>query len=332
MSTRRIVRVPGRVNLIGDHTDYTGGLVLPMAIDRWTAVDSSPGGSVIELVSDNEPEAVELTLPIDVDPRSVEPAWGRFVAAVAMELGARTGLHGHVASDIPVGAGLSSSASLELALALSLGFQGSALELAQLGQRAEHRATGVPTGIMDQLCIAAAVEGHATLIDCSTFQVDPVAIPPDVEVVVLFVAHRTLVGSEYSTRVQQCAAAELEVGPLRHADAESVEEIDDPIIRSRARHVVTENDRVRTTAAALRRGDLVEAGRAMVESHHSLRDDFATSTAAMDGAVARLCDIPGVFGARMTGGGFGGCVVALCRPGAVDEGWVVRAAGGPVSD
>ena len=167
---RIVARAPGRVNLIGDHTDYTGGLVFPMAIDRWTEIDGSPADR-IRLVSDDEPEPVDI--PADVvaaDVEHVEPRWGRFVAAVAAELRSGRGFDGHVSTTIPVGAGLSSSAALEVAVALALGFDGTPIELAQLARRAEHAATGVPTGIMDQLCIASAQHGHATLIDCRTLE------------------------------------------------------------------------------------------------------------------------------------------------------------------
>ncbi len=151
---------------------------------------------------------------MDGEPAAVAPGWGRYIAAVAAELGATTGIRGTVSTTIPVGAGLSSSAALEMAAAMALGHRGSPLDLARLGQRAEHRATGVPTGIMDQLCIASAVEGHALLIDCSTFDVTPSPVPDDVEIVVRFVAQRTLEGSEYGERVAQCAAAEAVIGPL----------------------------------------------------------------------------------------------------------------------
>ena len=168
-----LVRAPGRVNLIGDHTDYTGGLVFPMAIDRWTEITYVEGGSRVELTSTGELDPTSFELPVAGDPAAVAPGWGRYVAAVAAELRATTGIRGTVSTTIPVGAGLSSSAALEVAAAMALGHRGSPLDLARLGQRAEHRATGVPTGIMDQLCIASAVEGHALLIDCSTFDVTP---------------------------------------------------------------------------------------------------------------------------------------------------------------
>ena len=323
-----LARAPGRVNLIGDHTDYTGGLVFPMAIDRWTEIEYTTGGDRVVLVSADEPEPVSFELPVVVDPATVLPGWGRYVAAVAAELGATTGIRGSVSTDIPVGAGLSSSAALEVAAGLALGHSGTALDLARVGQRAEHRATGVPCGIMDQLCIAAAVEGHAVLIDCTTFEITPSPVPDDVEIVIRFIAQRTLEGSEYGERVAQCAAAEAAIGPLRSATLDDTIAIDDPIVRARARHVITENQRVREFAAALAAGDYRTAGDVMIDGHRSLRDDFATSTPVMDAAVEQLRTSRGVFGARMTGGGFGGCVVALCEPGAAVEGWIVRPVGG----
>jgi galactokinase len=321
------VRAPGRVNLIGEHTDYTGGLVFPMAIDRWTEIGYTAGGGRVELTSADEPDPTSFDLPVVGNPVTVVPGWGRYIAAVAAELGATTGIRGSVSTTIPVGAGLSSSAALEVAAALALGHRGTALDLARLGQRAEHLATGVPTGIMDQLCIASAVEGHAVLIDCTTFEVTPSPVPDDVEIVVRFVAHRTLEGSEYGERVAQCAAAEALIGPLRVATLAEADAIDDPTVRARARHVISENQRVRDFAAALADGDYRTAGDVMTDGHRSLRDDFATSTPVMDAAVEQLCATTGVFGARMTGGGFGGCVVALCEPGSSVDGWKVRPVG-----
>ncbi len=323
----RTVRAPGRVNLIGDHTDYTGGLAFPMAIDRATTVRYRPADEV-RLRSDDEPEPVCVDLRVGTGaPLDAQlPAWGRYVAAVVSELSPSTGIVGEVSTTIPIGAGLSSSAALEVALALALGFEGSPLELAQLCRRAEHRATGVPTGIMDQLCIASATAGAATLIDCHTLEVTAVPVPDDLDVVVRFVAHRTLEGSEYDTRVEQCRLAEEAIGPLRSADAGAVATIDDPVLRKRAAHVVSENQRVRDFAAALAAGDYDAAGAAMIASHRSLASDYETSTEAMDRAVDELVATPGVYGARMTGGGFGGSVVALCRPGVELDGWRVRPA------
>ena len=311
MAERVTARAPGRVNLIGDHTDYTGGLVLPMAIDRWTTVTGV-----------RTPGAIRLRSRQDADAAA-------YVEAVAAELGPDTGFDGCIDSTVPIGAGLSSSAAVEVAVALAFGFTGTPLALAQLCQRAEHRATGVPTGIMDQLTAAAGVHGHALLIDCTTTAVTPVPLPDGAEVVVVDSGQRrTLAGSAYAERAAQCAAAEAIVGPLREATVEALDAIDDTLVRRRARHVVTENARVRACAAALGAGDVAEAGRLMAASHASLRDDFAVSTAVVDALVARLGARAGVLGARMTGGGFGGCVVALTRPGVLDEGWRVRAVAG----
>ncbi len=320
------VRAPGRVNLIGDHTDYTGGLVMPMAIDRWTEIRAIPADT-ITLHSDDETEPAELQLNID-DPHHVEPHWARYVAGVVAEMRPYGGFIGTVATDIPIGAGLSSSAALELAVALALGFDGDALSLAQLCRRAEIRASGVPCGIMDQLVIAAGVADHALLIDCGDLTIEPVRIPDEVDIVVKFIAHRALVGSAYARRVAECETAESLIGPLRTADLSDTLAVADPAIRARAQHVVSENQRVREFATALRSGDLAAAGSLMVASHNSLRDLYATSTPVMDEAVEQLLSRPGVYGARMTGGGFGGCVVAMTEPGAIDDGWVVRAVDG----
>jgi galactokinase len=319
---------PGRVNLIGDHTDTTGGLVLPMAIHLGTTVEVERGGREVRLRSDAEDEPAVVALDV-AEPAAVEPAWARYVAGVVAEVRPSAGARGTVTTTLPVGAGLSSSAALEVAVALALGFDGAPVALALACQRAEHAASGVPSGIMDQLASAAGVEGSALLIDCTTLDRTPVPLPPDVEVVVVHSGEpRALAGSAYAERRRQCEAAEAVVGPLRSASPEAVAAIDDPLLRRRARHVVTENARVRDAAAALRAGDAVAAGAAMAASHASLRDDFEVSTPALDRLVAELAATPGVFGARLTGAGFGGCAVALTRPGALRQGWVVRAVDG----
>jgi galactokinase len=181
---------------------------------------------------------------------------------------------------------------------------------------------------MDQLCIAGAVDGHALLIDCRSFETTPVPVPDDVEVIVRFVAHRTLEGSPYADRVAECARAEAEIGPLRDATQADVASIADPVARARARHVVSENLRVAAFAEAMRLGDHREVGRILLDGHRSLAEDYAVSTTTMDQAVASLAATPGVYGARMTGGGFGGCVVAWCEPGAAVDGWRVRPVAG----
>ena len=321
---------PGRVNLIGDHTDYTGGLVLPMAIDRETTVDFEPGVPWVELMSSEEDEPAFVDLEFMTDPALVQPPWAKYVAGVVAVVRPETGGVGFVRSNVPVGAGLSSSAALEVAVALALGFEGTPLELALACQQAEQIASGVPCGIMDQLCSAAGVEGHALLIDCTTNDVTPVPLPQGAEVVVVDSGQRrTLTTSHYGVRRTQCEEAAILIGPLREATPADVEQIGHDDLRRRARHVVTENARVQECAAALGAGDLAAAGRLMVESHISLRDDFDVSTKVLDELVDELVATPGVHGARLTGAGFGGCVVALTDPGVLgDRGWVVRASAG----
>lgn len=302
---------PGRVNLIGDHTDYTGGLVFPMAIDRWTVI-----------------EYLEADMTSLVSADVAGDGWLRYIEAVRGLVPGARAVSGRVATTIPIGAGLSSSAALEVAAALAFGFRGSVVELAQLCRQAEHDATGVPCGIMDQLCILAGRAGHATLIDCRSLEVTHVPVPDSVKVVVRFIASRTLEGSEYATRVAECAAAEAIVGPLRDAALRDLVAITDERVRRRAVHVVSENARVLSFAAALSSFDFGLAGEIMLEGHRSLAENFDVSTAAMDRAVREIAETPGVYGARMTGGGFGGCVVALCEPDARVDGWVVEASDG----
>ncbi|MFT6289908.1 MAG: galactokinase [Ilumatobacter sp.] len=322
------VHAPGRVNLIGEHTDYTGGLAFPMAIDRGTTLTATRNDNAIQLTSADAEGRLDIPLPFEGNPSEMTPQWGSFVAGMAKQLGATSGFRGHLTSNIPAGAGLSSSAALECVIGLALGFDGTPLELAQAARRAEHSATGVPTGIMDQYCIAAATQGHATLIDCNSLSIEQVPIPDEIEIVVRFVAHRTLLGSAYADRVDECAQAEAVIGPLRTASLDDVARITDDVVHRRARHVVNENQRVRDFSAALRRADYAQAGRLMTECHASLRDDYDTSTRQMDAAVDELNATDGVFGARMTGGGFGGCLVAMCEPGAVRDGWSVTASTG----
>lgn len=317
----QVARAPGRVNLIGDHTDYTGGLVLPMAIDRHTTIVFERSDDV-SATSSNFGGEVRFGLPV-ADAPAVQPAWGRYIAGVAAAMSERhmtpRGFTGVITTDLPIGGGLSSSAALEVAAALAFGIdagidKGKVTDIATIAavcRRAEHLATNMPCGIMDQLTSLAGIKDHALLIDCHSLDVTPIRIPESLAVWVVEVSSRTLDGSEYPTRVAQCAAAEREIGPLRLADVHSANQIVDPVVRARARHVVTENERVRQFATALVAGDFRAAGRLMIASHVSLRDDFATSTAQMDAAVEHYSRMPGVYGVRMTGGGFGGCIVVL---------------------
>ncbi len=325
----RTIWAPGRVNLIGEHTDTTGGLVLPMAIDLGITLtieepDAGAPSDRIELVSGAEGEPLSLPLPVR-DAAATTPSWGRYVAGVAARLGARTGFRGRLDTTLPLGAGLSSSAALEVVIALALGGPADPVELALLCRDAEEAASGVPCGVMDQLASIAGVDGHALLIDCHQLSVTPVPIPEDLCVTVVHSGQsRELAGSAYAERRSQCERAEIEVGPLRTATIEDVDRIADDVVRRRARHVVTENQRVRDFVAALDRHDVDGLGAAMLASHVSLRDDFEVSTPVLDALVERLRATPGVHGARLTGAGFGGCVVALHEPGLDLGGWQVR--------
>jgi galactokinase len=320
---------PGRVNLIGEHTDYTGGWALPMAIERGTTVTGRPiPEAEVRLRSDTEPDAAVVALDVEA-PAAMTPPWARYVAGVVAELRPSSGFEGTVATTLPVGAGLSSSAALELAVALALGFEGSSNDLAALGQRAEQRSSGVPCGIMDQLTSAHGVAGHALFIDFTTLVVEAVALPAEAAVVVVHSGEaRRLAGSAYAERRAACEAAATIVGPLRDATLDDLDAIGDPAVRRRARHVVTENQRVIAFAGALATADLGTAGELMKASHASLRDDFAVSTDTLDALVARLDATPGVYGSRLTGAGFGGCAVALTEPGALREGWTVQPSAG----
>lgn len=311
------VRAHGRVNIIGDHTDYTGGFVLPMAISPSTAIEGEfVDGDTWSLTSDHDPDGVRIELPID-DPASVRPEWGRYVAGVIAEIVATgrpvRGFRGHVTSSLPIGSGLSSSAALEVAIArIALSDESpDPLDIAEICRRAEHRASGVPCGIMDQLCIAAGEPDRPVLIDCTSLALEHVSLPPNARITYEFVAPRRLAASDYATRVEEAQTATDLIGPLRQADLDAVETIADPVIRRRARHIVSENRRVLEFVAAARIGDLATMGRLMTESHRSMQFDYETSNEVMDAAVERTLTEPGVLGARLTGGGFGGCVVAL---------------------
>jgi galactokinase len=321
---------PGRVNLIGDHTDYAGGLVMPMAIDLATTVLLTNGGPVVELTSASDPSAAVVPLE---NPLAGQTGWARYVAGVVATVNPSVGGTGVVSTTLPIGAGLSSSAALEVAVALAIGLTGSPLAVAQACQQAEQVASGVPCGIMDQLASTAGTAGHALLIDCGSLEVTPVPVPDSVEVVVIHSGEtRALAGSAYAERRAQVEAAATALGaPLRGIDAAALA---DPLLRRRARHVITENARVLAFAEALRSADWRAAGALMFESHRSLATDFEVSTPGLDALVDSL-RVDGAYGARLTGAGFGGCVVALVAAGAgsalaarFERAWVVRAAGG----
>jgi galactokinase len=312
---------PGRVNLIGDHTDYNDGFCLPLAIDRACTVRATRAdGSFLRATSQQFDGEVTIAVDGTTEPAGVEPAWGRFVAGVVRVLHERGVAVAPVDLDIdttvPVGSGLSSSSALAVALTLALGGDRlDRLDVARAASAAETVASGVPGGLMDQLASLFGRAGHALLIDCRSTSITPVPIPPSVAVLVVHCGvPRTLAGSEYATRRAECeaAAGALGLSALRDATPEQVQ--DSP----RARHVVAENARVLETAAALPGGDLSVLGPLLLESHASLRDDFGVSTTELDTLVDVLV-ASGAAGARLTGAGFGGCVVALAQRNHADD-------------
>lgn len=322
------VQAPGRVNLIGEHTDYNDGLVLPCAIDYRTVIVARPRADRLVRVAaadyDGAIDEYALDAPIE---RLAAPMWANYVRGVVRDLVQRglpvQGMDLAIAGDVPQGAGLSSSASLSVAVcrlfATLPGFEGlSPVDMALVAQRAENDFVGCKCGNMDQISSACGVQDHALMIDCRSLAVEPVAIPGNAAIMI-FNSHvaRGLVDSAYNTRREQCEAAARHFGvpALRDLDMATLEahaaELD-PVVLRRARHVVTENARVAAAAHALASGDLARMGALMEDSHASMRDDFEITVPAIDQLVGIVKDvIKQAGGVRMTGGGFGGCVVAL---------------------
>lgn len=331
----RMVQAPGRVNLIGEHTDYNDGFVLPCAINHGTVIAASPREDAIVRVvaADYRDECDEFRLDEPVQPK-IDVLWPNYVRGVVKYLQAHglalRGADLALAGDVPQGAGLSSSASLEVAVAQAFKtLQGleslSPTDMALIAQRAENRFVGCNCGIMDQLISARGEAGHALLIDCRSLDAQAVPMPADLAVMIVHSrVRRGLVDSEYNTRREQCelAARHFGVKALRDVDLASLaargHELD-PVVFRRARHVITENQRTVEAAAALAAGDLRRMGALMAASHESMREDFEITVPAVDQLAHILQNAIGdTGGARMTGGGFGGCVVALMPAATVD--------------
>ncbi|UXH80590.1 galactokinase [Roseateles amylovorans] len=323
-----LARAPGRVNLIGEHTDYNDGFVLPAAIDRdtWVAAGPRTDGLVDALALDEE--QADDRFPLSAEPPHYPGGGWRdhvrgTLAQLVPSLISIDGMNLVIAGDVPMGAGLSSSASLALALLraaqkLAGDPELNGKQLARLAQQAENRFVGCQCGIMDQLASAEGRPEHALLIDCRSLDTRAVPLP---EGTTLLIAHsrvkRGLVDSAYNERRAQCeqAARALGVPALRDAtlDMLNAAQLPDKVFR-RARHIITENERVLAATEALRQGDLPRLGELMAASHASMRDDFEITTPAVDQLAAVLQQVAGQDGgARMTGGGFGGCCIALLK-------------------
>lgn len=333
----RIFRAPGRVNLIGEHTDYNDGFVLPVAINFSTRVTHSPlTERRVEIYSDSFNE--EVSLELDNPPTAPRQHWSDYPIGVAVMLLRAgyplTGGHLVIQSDVPIGSGLSSSAAIEVATAFALtrssGIEVDRAELAKLCRQAENEFVGARVGIMDQFVSLFGEKDKALLLDCRSleFQLFPLATDAQLVICNTMVKH-ALASSAYNERRAQCeegvrllATVEPNVKALRDVTLDQLERHKDllpEIIYRRCRHIVTENNRVIAAGEALRQGDLNKFGRLMDQSHASLRDDYEVSCKELDLMVDFARDVEGVIGARMTGGGFGGCTVNLVGKEHVDD-------------
>jgi galactokinase len=326
-----VIQAPGRVNLIGEHTDYNDGFVLPCAIDYQTVVCATPRNDtavhVLAVDFNSESDSFDISQPITQHPHKL---WANYIRGTIKHLLQHLEKSGHsmtganiaVSGNVPQGAGLSSSASLEIAIGQTfnalykLGF--STQQLAQIAQQAENQFVGCNCGIMDQLICAEGEAGSALLLDCRSLQTRAVPIPENLSLLIINSnIKRGLVDSEYNLRRQQCerAASHFQVKALRDITTEIFDsrchELDS-LLAKRARHVITENARVLAAAEALATGDIVQLSQLMEQSHNSMRDDFEITHPAIDTIVniVKLA-IGSQGGVRMTGGGFGGCVIAL---------------------
>jgi galactokinase len=330
-----IFRAPARVNLIGEHTDYNDGFVMPAAIGFHTWVAASPRTDEKLVVhSEHFGETVELDLKaLDGPPQR---HWSDYVRGVAAELGTKGRVLGAnllIRSDVPIGAGLSSSAALEVSTALALSRLSKiplpSLELVKLSQRAEHKFAGTLCGIMDPFIATFGQSGKALLLDCRSLEYQSVPIQEDVRFVICnsMVKHE-LASGEYNKRRADCEAGVMElskhipeVKALRDISLEQLQQFKDLLpdrIYRRCHHVVTENDRTQAASLALSRGDAEEFGQLMYASHRSLREDYEVSCPELDLLVQIATNCPGVYGARMTGGGFGGCTINLVKADCVE--------------
>jgi galactokinase len=332
-----IFRAPGRVNLIGEHTDYNDGFVMPAAIGFYTWVAVSPRSDrAIHVRSEEFNEVLELSLQeLSGAPRH---HWSDFVRGVAAVLQSQkyelSGANLIIEGQVPMGAGLSSSASLEVATALALLGESrgevSQFELVKMCQKAEHEYVGTRCGIMDQFIAVFGQEGHALMLDCRTLESEALRVPQDARLVICnsMVKHDLAAAGEYNRRRADCETGVSilrkslpQVRALRDvtlADLEAHKNELPEVVYRRCRHVISENQRVLDAASALRTGDLDDFGRLMRESHQSMRDDYEISVSELDLLVEIASECEGVYGSRMTGGGFGGCTISLVESESVE--------------
>ena len=334
----RLFRAPGRVNVIGEHTDYNDGFVMPFAIDRASVVAASAR-------DDRHIEAVALdlnetaTLDLDAEPKKRRKTWVDYVEGTARSVeekfGRISGANILISSDVPIGAGLSSSAALETSIGFALlslsGVEIDREKLAFAAQKAEHEYAGTKSGIMDQFASSFCQAGNAMLLDCRSLERQQISFETEdaMTVVVNTGVKHSLASSEYNKRREECEEGvrilqkhRVEIRALRDVSIDELEEcrseLSDVVYR-RCRHIITENERTLKAAEHFRKTELSEAGRLMFESHRSLRDDYEVSCPELDMLVEIAADVDGVFGARMTGGGFGGCTINQIERDAFDR-------------
>lgn len=331
VSPEFIVRAPGRVNLIGEHTDYNDGFVLPMAIDRavWIALRPRDDGRVF-VRSLEQPEPTDFSLD---GIQHKDKGWSEYVKGMAVMLQNAgydlNGWEGVLSSDVPVGSGLSSSAALEMGVGCAFSavsrFSFNGVKMARLGQKAENEWVGANTGIMDQMISANGRAGYALLIDCRDLSIQSYPLPDDTIIMIMDTMTRhSHIDSGYNERRASCekAADYFGVSHLRDVGLEQLHSAEselDEISYHRAHHVITENHRVMNAVQAMRAGDAATLGALMNASHTSLRDDFEVTNDALDIMAGLAQTQPACYGARMTGGGFGGCVVGLVQENKVEE-------------
>ena len=332
-----VVRAPGRVNLIGEHTDYNDGYVLPVAIDRSILVAASPRDDrqvIIHTLDFGE----SVTFSLDDIEHDQAQAWSNYQRGVAYFLEEQgfklPGLNAVIVGDVPIGSGLSSSAAIEVSMAYTwqvlAGFELSRVQLALLCQRAENEFVGINCGIMDQFVSALGQRDHALLIDCRSLYHQPVPLPTGAAIIVAdTMKRRGLVDSEYNARRRECEEGVRilqrylpQVQALRDVSTDQFVEYEGQLpenVRKRCRHIIYENERVLRSVAALQAGALAAFGQLMNESHASLRDDYEVSCAELDIMAEAAWKVGGVYGSRMTGAGFGGCTVSLVTEEVIED-------------